>query len=43
MARELRRRGLPWTPQAGHYVFDETGFCSKGSPFQEGVYFILNY
>jgi hypothetical protein len=43
MARELRRLGLPWEPQAGHYVFDETGFCTKGSPFQEGVYFILNY
>ena len=21
----------------------ETGFCSKTSPFQEGVYFVLNY
>jgi hypothetical protein len=43
MAREFRRLGLPWEPRAGHYVFDETGFCRKGSPFQDGVYFILNY
>jgi hypothetical protein len=43
MARELRRLDLPWEPRAGHYVFDETGFCSKESPFQDGVYFILNY
>jgi hypothetical protein len=34
---------LPWEPKAGHYVYDETGFCTKGSPFQDGVYFILNY
>jgi hypothetical protein len=43
MARQLRQLGLPWEPQAGHYVYDETGFCQKGSPFQDGVYFILNY
>jgi hypothetical protein len=43
MARELVRLGLSWEPRAGHYVYDETGFCSKGSPFQDGVYFILNY
>jgi hypothetical protein len=42
-ARELRRLGLAWEPQAGHFVFDETGFCTKASPFQDGVYFILNY
>jgi hypothetical protein len=43
MARELRRLGLPWEPKAGHYVYDETGFCRKASPFQDGVYFVLNY
>jgi hypothetical protein len=43
MARILRRLGLPWEPRAGHYVYDEAGFCRKGSPFQPGVYFILNY
>jgi hypothetical protein len=43
MARQLRQLGVPWEPQAGHYVYDETGFCRKGSPFQSRVYFILNY
>ena len=43
MARSLRQRGLAWEPRAGHYVFDETGFCKQASPFQDGVYFILNY
>ena len=43
LARKLRKVGLPWEPAAGHYVFDETGFCKQPSPFQEGVYFILNY
>ena len=42
-ARRLRRRGLSWEPRAGHYVYDETGFCKQASPFQEKVYFILNY
>ncbi len=42
-ARRLRRNGLSWTPRAGHYVYDETGFCKQASPFQEQVYFILNY
>ena len=43
MARQLRRLGLPWEPQPGHYVYDETAVCRKGSPFQDRVYFILNY
>ena len=43
LARTLRADGLAWTPRAGHYVFDETGFCQQPSPFQQGVYFILNY
>ena len=43
MARQLRQLGLPWEPLAGHYVYDETAFCQKGSPFQDRVYFILNY
>jgi len=42
-ARELQQLGLHWDPRAGHYVFDETGVCQKSSPFQPGVYFILNY
>ncbi|MGB7326679.1 MAG: hypothetical protein WBD31_17520 [Rubripirellula sp.] len=42
-AKRLRESGLAWEPQAGHYVFDETGFCKQSSPFQEKVYFVLNY
>lgn len=42
-ARRLRRLGLNWEPRVGHYVLDETGICLKGSPFQDKVYFILNY
>lgn len=43
VARQLRRHGLSWEPRAGHYVYDETGFCPQASPFQEKVYYILNY
>ena len=42
-AKRLRDCGLNWEPAAGHYVYDETGFCKQASPFQENVYFILNY
>ena len=43
LARSLRRHGVPWEPAAGHYVYDETGFCKQASPFQDRVFFILNY
>lgn len=43
LAKQLRECGLDWEPSAGHYVFDETGFCKQPSPFQEKVYFILNH
>ena len=43
MARKIRQQGLSWEPQVGHYVYDETGFCKQKSPFQDSVYFILNY
>lgn len=43
LARKLRHTGLAWEPKAGHYVYDETGFCKQSSPFQDKVYFILNY
>ena len=42
-AQQLEELGLPWTPQAGHYVLDPTEFCKAPSPFQDRVYFILNY
>lgn len=43
LARRLRELGLPWQPQAGHFVLDETGLVDRPSPFQDGVYFILNF
>lgn len=43
LARQLRRSGLAWEPQPGHYVYDETAFCKQPSPFQDRVYFVLNY
>ncbi|MAR08889.1 MAG: hypothetical protein CL681_02800 [Blastopirellula sp.] len=43
LARSLQRHGVPWEPAAGHYVYDETGFCKQASPFQDRVFFILNY
>lgn len=43
LAKNLRQHGLAWVPKAGHYIYDQTGFCKQPSPFQEKVYFILNY
>ncbi|MDE0864789.1 MAG: hypothetical protein OSA98_13445 [Rubripirellula sp.] len=43
LPRSLRLQGLLWEPRAGNYVYDETGFCKQKSPFQDRVYFILNY
>ena len=43
LAKRLRAHGLTWEPRAGHYVYDETGFCPHESPFQDKVFFILNY
>ena len=42
-AKRLKTLGVPWIPQAGHFILDPTGFCPQPSPFQDGVYFILNY
>jgi hypothetical protein len=42
IARAIRDK-LDWVPRAGHYVYDETEFCKQASPFQDRVYFILNY
>lgn len=41
-ARRLKLLGLPWSPSPGHFVFDEAGVIKQTSPFQEGVYFILD-
>lgn len=42
LARKLKRLGLAWTPQVGHYVWDETGIINCPSPFHDMVYFILD-
>ncbi len=39
----MKDAGLGWRPQVGHYVFDRGKVCKRGSPFQDGVYFILDY
>ncbi len=41
-AIQLHQLGLPWEPQSGHYVWDKTGLIEQPSPFQNGVYFILD-
>jgi hypothetical protein len=41
-AKALRTLGLAWDPKPGHYVWDENALIEKPSPFQEGVYFILD-
>ncbi len=43
LARQLKSAGLPWEPEVGHYVFDTEGVVKPGSPFQDRVYFLLNY
>jgi hypothetical protein len=42
IAATLRDLELPWHPEAGQYVFDLKGIIEKSSPFQKGVYFILD-
>jgi hypothetical protein len=41
-AKTLRSLGLAWDPKPGHYVWDENALIGKPSPFQKGVYFILD-
>ena len=43
LAKRLREAGLPWTPMPGQFVLDRSGVVERESPFQEGVYFVLNY
>ena len=42
IAKKLHALNLQWHPQAGNYVFDIKGIIEKSSPFQTGVYFILD-
>lgn len=43
LATRIKANGLSWEPAVGNYVYDETGFFKPSSPFQEHVYFLLNY
>ena len=43
LASELKTLGLPWEPEAGQFVFDKNKICPQSSPFQPGVYFLLNF
>ena len=42
IAKKLHKLNLSWQPKAGQYVFDLKGVIEKSSPFQTGVYFILD-
>ena len=42
IAQKLHALNFQWNPQAGNYVFDIKGIIDKNSPFQTGVYFILD-
>ena len=42
IAKKLNELEIQWQPQAGQYVFDLKGIIEKSSPFQAGVYFILD-
>jgi hypothetical protein len=41
-AIKLHHLALPWEPRPGHYVWDQTGLMERDSPFQNGVYIILD-
>jgi hypothetical protein len=43
IAKTLKQLGLPWEPHVGHYVYDANRICPKSSPFQDRVYFVLNF
>ena len=41
VAIRLRDMGLNWHPRPGMYVWDENNRITPGSPFQRGMYFLL--
>ena len=43
LATELKAAGLPWQPQQGQYIFDIHERIKPGSPFQKGVYYLLDF
>lgn len=42
LALEMKRRGLPWRPHVGCFVWDPDGHIEPPSPFPNRVYFILS-
>ena len=43
LACQLKDAGLSWTPAAGQYAFDREKRIRPGSPFQDHVYFFLDF
>lgn len=43
LATQFKQMGIDWQPTVGNYVYDATGAVTPTSPFQEHVYFLLNY
>ena len=43
LADRFKQLGLRWEPEVGNYVNDATGAVKPTSPFQDGVYLLLNY
>ena len=41
-AMTLKKMGLQWIPRAGHYVWDAHDSIRPTSPFQRGVFFLLD-
>jgi hypothetical protein len=42
LALEMKRRGLPWRPHVGCFVWDPDSHIQPDSPFPNRVYFILS-
>ncbi len=42
LAHTLKRRGLPWRPHVGCFVWDPDHCIKPASPFPQQVYFILS-
>ncbi len=43
LAVHFKQLGLPWEPAVGNYVYDAAHEVQPSSPFQDRVYFLLNY
>ena len=43
LAQRFKAAGISWEPRVGHYVYDAGHAVEPTSPFQDHVYFLLNY